>query len=407
MATNATLPSRIFPTPHQLTTELELVAAPADVEARRAQTGFELAYTQKSVRPSRPFPNRQLIEGVSMKRRLSCAFAFLSAAVTLGAQDFKSYQNYDFVPGDKIVFEDDFKTDTDGEFPAHWKLMAGQAVVNKFQNDPALMLTEGNYAKVEPRIKTPAYLSDPFTVEFDFFAKNGGNAFRRFMVFLRNGDDEKSVTFGFETGTGGLEHDLSGHYATGDEVTFLDKWHHTALVYKNNQLKCYLDPSRVLVVPDLGFVPTSVAFGGISNPADPLIFKNVRIATGGGMNLIDKLTKDGRLVTHGILFDVGLAVVKPPSMGTISQIAKLLKDNPALKLEVGGHTDADGDAAKNLTLSQARADAVKKALVDAGIDAARLTTKGYGATKPVDVNTTLEGKANNRRVEFTKTGVAP
>jgi outer membrane protein OmpA-like peptidoglycan-associated protein len=103
----------------------------------------------------------------------------------------------------------------------------------------------------------------------------------------------------------------------------------------------------------------------------------------------------------------GLATIKPPSMGTLSQIAKLLKDNPALKLEVGGHTDADGDAAKNLTLSQARADAVKQALVDAGIDAARLTTKGYGATKPVDVNTTLEGKANNRRVEFTKIGVTP
>jgi outer membrane protein OmpA-like peptidoglycan-associated protein len=81
-----------------------------------------------------------------------------------------------------------------------------------------------------------------------------------------------------------------------------------------------------------------------------------------------------------------------------------MKDNAALKLEVGGHTDSDGDAAKNLALSQARADAVKKALVDQGVDAARLTTKGYGATKPIDLNTTPEGKANNRRVEFAKLG---
>jgi OOP family OmpA-OmpF porin len=346
----------------------------------------------------------EIMKGIfTMKRLIGCGLVFGCAVVALYAQDFKAYQNYDFVPGDKIIFEDDFRADTDGEFAAHWKLMGGQAVVNKFQNDPAFMLTEGNYVKVEPRIKTPAYLSDPFTVEFDFFAKSGGDAFRHFMVFLRNGDDERGVTFGSETSTNGLDHDLSGHYP-GDEVQFIDKWHHAALVYKNNQLKCYLDQYRVLVVPDLGFVATSVAFGGIANPEDPLIFKNVRVATGGGMNLIDKLTKDGRLVTHGILFDVNQATLKPPSMGTISQIVTLLKDNPALKLEIGGHTDTDGDAAKNLTLSQARADAVKKALVDAGIDAARLTSKGYGATKPMDVNTTPEGKANNRRVEFTKIG---
>ena len=331
-----------------------------------------------------------------MNRLIWCALAVAGLPAVVCAQDFKAYQNYDFVPGDKIVFEDELKTDTDGEFPAHWKLINGQAVVNKFQNDPALMLTEGNYAKVEPRMKTPAYLSDPFTVEFDFFASH-------FAVFLRNGGDERDVAFGSETSTHGLEHDLSGHYP-GNDAALAEKWHHAALVYKNNQLKCYLDQYRVLVVPDFGFVATSVAFGGIANPNDPLIFKNVRVAIGGGMNLIDKLTKDGRIVTHGILFDVNQSTLKPQSMGTISQMVTLLKDNPSLKLEIGGHTDTDGDAAKNLTLSQARADAVKKIITDAGIDAARLTTKGYGATKPMDVNTTPEGKANNRRVEFTKIG---
>src|SRR5436309_2058220 len=106
-------------------------------------------------------------EEALMKRTVKLAMAMLvvGAAAQPRAQDYRAYQNYDFVAGDRIIFEDDFRGDQDGEFAAHWRLISGQAVVNKIDGEPALLLTEGNYAVVAPRIRGDAYLSAEFTVE--------------------------------------------------------------------------------------------------------------------------------------------------------------------------------------------------------------------------------------------------
>jgi len=120
------------------------------------------------------------------------------------------------------------------------------------------------------------------------------------------------------------------------------------------------------------------------------------------MNMIGKKFTDAKIVTHGINFDVNRAIIKPESMGTLNGIVKIMQDNPEIKFEIGGHTDSDGDDNANMKLSQARADAVRAELITLGIDGGRLTTKGYGRTKPIGDNSTTEGKANNRRVEFVK-----
>lgn len=94
--------------------------------------------------------------------------------------------------------------------------------------------------------------------------------------------------------------------------------------------------------------------------------------------------------------------ILPESQPQIEQVAQLLKDDPALKLAVNGHTDNTGDAVHNQTLSEGRAKSVVAALAAKGIDAARLSAKGYGDTQPVADNGNEDGKAKNRRVELVK-----
>jgi outer membrane protein OmpA-like peptidoglycan-associated protein len=134
----------------------------------------------------------------------------------------------------------------------------------------------------------------------------------------------------------------------------------------------------------------------------PLGFTRVRFAES-TPDFSHAVMSDGRFVTHGILFDTGSDRLKPESGAVLKSIAAGLQANASLKWKIEGHTDSTGDAALNLDLSKRRAAAVKQVLVsEFQIDAARLTTDGLGATKPLEPNDTPQGRAQNRRVEFVK-----
>jgi OmpA-OmpF porin, OOP family len=109
----------------------------------------------------------------------------------------------------------------------------------------------------------------------------------------------------------------------------------------------------------------------------------------------------GHVAVYGINFDTGKSTIKPESEQVIAEIAKLMKDNPALKIGVVGHTDSVGNIESNIKLSKDRAEAVLQALVrNHGIAAARLKSFGCGQFAPVASNENEEGRAKNRRVEL-------
>ena len=113
------------------------------------------------------------------------------------------------------------------------------------------------------------------------------------------------------------------------------------------------------------------------------------------------IVKGESVVLHNVFFDLDKYDLKPESKTELNRLTAFLQAHPSVKIEVGGHTDNQGDDQYNLKLSQERAQAVVNYLVNKGIDKSRLTAKGYGETKPIADNDTEEGRAKNRRTEFT------
>lgn len=114
-----------------------------------------------------------------------------------------------------------------------------------------------------------------------------------------------------------------------------------------------------------------------------------------------QLDTAGRVALY-VNFDTDQATLRPDAAPVIDEIAKLLQGDPALRLSIDGHTDSTGAAERNRTLSKARADAVRDALLARGIADARLATQGFGADKPLADNADATGRARNRRVELVK-----
>ncbi len=127
---------------------------------------------------------------------------------------------------------------------------------------------------------------------------------------------------------------------------------------------------------------------------------DVRVTMKAARVMMDDEKKEVRILEQ-VHFDSGRDTIQAESMPLLGQVANVLLDNPHVrKVEIQGHTDSAGDESSNMTLSQRRVDNVTRTLVSMGVDADRLTSRGYGETRPIADNATAAGKALNRRVQF-------
>ena len=115
---------------------------------------------------------------------------------------------------------------------------------------------------------------------------------------------------------------------------------------------------------------------------------------------LEKVEVGTTVVLENIFFETNKSTLKPESYPQLEQVLKFMNSNPTVRMEISGHTDNVGSLKLNTNLSQARAEAVVKYLVERGIDPSRLDYKGYAFSQPIAPNDTAEGRAKNRRVEF-------
>lgn len=182
------------------------------------------------------------------------------------------------------------------------------------------------------------------------------------------------------------------------------RWIHISIAFTKGKLKVYMDDTRVINIPHYTGNPTGLtleAYFADLGEDKAFYFKNIRIAKG-GVKYYDRILSEGKIVVNGIRFDTNKATLKPESIGPINNIFELMQKQQDLNFSVEGHTDNDGENEANMTLSIARGKAVMDKLIAMGISPNRLKSNGFGESKPIDKNSTQEGKANNRRVEFVK-----
>lgn len=319
------------------------------------------------------------------------------------------WENYDFVPGSKLLFYTDFSEDRVGNFARRLKFIDGPVEVVDRAGAKVLRATGRSQFLIPISRKLP----QRFTLEIDVIPP--ANWAADMVVFeggkeLERGAESANVTWNFKNafilgGKADYDRAINVDMPEAIESGAPGKLTHLRVLMDGPYFKMFVNERRIYNIPELAFRRDSTIWMLVTGEEgdNALYVTSIRVAESDVDVLYDALTAKGRWATQGILFATGKADVQPESRPVLKEIGETLKQHADLKILIEGHTDNVGAAAANLALSEARAAAVKTALVSQySADGSRITTKGFGDTKPAVPNTTAEGRAQNRRVELVK-----
>ncbi|HSC53175.1 MAG TPA: OmpA family protein [Phnomibacter sp.] len=338
----------------------------------------------------------------------------VAAAPGTAKENLGLYAAYDFVPGDSVLFYDDLQGEEVNEIPSKWLVDKGRAEVVDIDN--VLMMSTRGGTSIRPRMKRNNYLPKRFTVEFDIKYVNYVWQYGKSMdIKLANPSLDSNNNAGLfasnnlriwaSADASFMQADGKWPYPKGDEAVniVLKDWKHIAISVNEKSIKVYINQYRILNAQVEFANPSSFTLNIDGDYEAPVLIKNFRILSG-GKSPAKQVTTNNVYIARGIQFEKGSPVLLPESMGEINSLVKLMKEDAALKFEIAGHTSAEqtSSAEANQTLSEARANAVRSKMIEMGIDGERLVAKGYGQNKPIGSNSSPEGRATNRRVEFVK-----
>ena len=305
-----------------------------------------------------------------------------------------AWANYDFVPGDRILFADDFSTDNVGDFPRRLEFLGGNMEIVEW--NAARWVSAGS--RGDFLVPLPEVLPAKFTLEFALTGWGNG-----MEIHFVDPATNPGQNVNFSVKSGGIQR--NGVTALGESRHDTSKEVVTGRVMADGRyVKVFVDEVRVANVPTANLGRSNKIWFRLNgwDATHPRMVGNIRV-TAGSKTMYDALESAGRVATQGIYFDTGSNRIRPESSGTLKQIANMLNEHTELKLTIEGHTDNVGNAAANQSLSEGRARAVKEALVSLyGVTGERLESVGFGDTKPAGSNATPEGRQNYRRVELVK-----